>query len=399
MACCVLAAQQDSGILAIVKSPIVDVAGKPLSRQTGSLKSHYKNFPFAPDKGHGSCSRVHQLKYNEIVTIVSDPLADEVKCVASNFYYLDKHNKRKSSFWMLRRDLIPLSTLSKKIDITHIPPPISQQQSPREYNKNVLTLIQPWWHKKAKKRYSMGTRFMRCPACDTPETYAVYWIDHDKGTEDIVQISKERALVSYPSSKEKRVALFLRLLRRLARPSQGSIPYVYGGSSYIKKYPERGFALLKGRVNSHPVTFWQRAGTFEKPLSGFDCSSLILCAAQIAGIPYYCKNTHALADLLKPLAGGETLEEGDLLWYDHHVMVVSDVKKNLFIEAVGYDSGYGKVHEVEVKKIFRGIKDYKGLIKAHHTKHALMRLNSKGKPYKPIHRLKILKLKSLWEQR
>ncbi len=390
-----LYAQSPRGIPALVAVPVVDLAASSLCKGKEPVVQKY-DFPFAPDKGHDSCLRVHQLKFNETVIIVSDPSLAEVECVASNFYYLDKHTKKRSNFWMLKEHLVPLKKLAQTIDLTHIPQPISLQQLPREYNKHVLTLTMPWQDRKSNNTYSVGTRFCRCPSRDTKDTYAVYLINGKNCSEEVANIARTKALVHYPTTPQKATELFVILLKKWAHQKE-MIPYVYGGCSFIQTTGDRGFYRGKSRKYGHPTAFWQRKGTFSKPLAGFDCSGLVLTAAQVSGIPYYCKNTYALMKQLRPLEIDEPLEKGDLLWYNHHVMIVSDVSKNLLIEAVGYDSGYGKLHEIEVKKLFRGITDYKGLIKAHHTKHALMRLNSKGKPYKTIHRLKILKLKSVWE--
>ncbi len=392
-----LDAQPDTHRQALVKVSLADTASKPLATYKGmSVAAQYNNFPWAPDKGFSSCPRMHQLKFNEVVTITSDPALDEVECTAFNFYYRDNRNKQQRTFWTLKKNLILLSDLKKRVPLPHIPPPVSMYKAPADYNKDVLTLIEPWYYEKTKKWYAAGTRFARYRNEDTQETYAVYLIDTDRLKQERVSIPKSRALVSYPRGKQNTVALFLRLLRRWAHPGKGIIPYVYGGCGYMKRYKDGGFSRAHGRKRGYQVAFWQRTGIGERPCAGFDCSELILCAAQICGMPYYCKNTRTLMERLRPLAKGEALEEGDLVWYEGHVMIVSDLKKNLLIEAVGYEVGYGKVHEIEVKRVIRGIRNFNGLVRAHHTRHSLMRLDSKGRPSRRIRRLKILKLKSLW---
>jgi hypothetical protein len=124
---------------------------------------------------------------------------------------------------------------------------------------------------------------------------------------------------------------------------------------------------------------------------------MILCAAQIAGLPYYCKNSHVIAKTLRPLNSGEKIEEGDIIWYSGHVMVVSDAKKNLVIEAIGYDSGYGRVHEISIDRVFQGIHNFDGLRPCHFKNKFTRRLRQDGSAWRSIYHLKILKLSSIVE--
>ena len=77
-------------------------------------------------------------------------------------------------------------------------------------------------------------------------------------------------------------------------------------------------------------------------------------------------------------------------------MVVSDIEKNLLIEAVGYGIGFGKVDEISVDKAFKGIRDFSELVQASKKGVQLERLNSEGCSFSKVEVLKIFPLKGLW---
>lgn len=100
-------------------------------------------------------------------------------------------------------------------------------------------------------------------------------------------------------------------------------------------------------------------------------------AAQTCGLPYFFQNTTTLALNLKKLDpnSNETIEIGDLIWFKGHVMIISDIKNNKIIESVGYGSGWGKVHEIELNKIFYGIDTINDLLKYYQQQKTLKRIN------------------------
>ena len=381
---------------AVVIIPVADAAGTALSDafKKGPIESHYTEFPFAPDKGYYACLRMHQLKFNEVVTIRS-PLknAQEVECEVSNLFYLDRRRKKRKKFWTLKKNIMMLSDLEKKIDLAHIPTPIDMQKPVSNYNRNILTLVMPWYDSKKEEWYSAGTRFVRCPEKDTATSYAFYFIDYAVGSSEVRTTSKKTAIISYPSTPAAMRALFLKILKSWTRSPQGFIAYVYGGTSFTNRYKRDEFSLIFTKRAGRKVSFWQRYPDNATPFTGFDCSGMLLTAAQIAGMPYYLKNTHTLMeDCGRPLEKNDKLEPGDLIWYTGHVMVVSDVAKNKIIEAVGYEAGYGKVQELALPAVFEDIRNYDQLINAYHKKSSLKRLNNKGEPYRAVAKIKLLRL-------
>ncbi len=395
-----LAAEPAVPYKAVVIVPVADAVWRPFYRYGArNIPRQYERLPFSPEKPGLSCCRIHQVKKNEIVIILSI-VGDEAECKTDSFYYCEcSGGKRKNTFWMLKKYLVPLEDLSKKG--IHLPPVIDMHRISAEYNRAVLTLLAPWDDSITKQLYSVGTRFLRCRKRDTAKSFAVYVVTDDL-QEKISFVPKEAAQIIYPQKHPASRDQFLKLMRSWASADNSDsqlsiIPYVFGGCSFRGRTPAKGFYQVKGLQCGKSSIFWQRTGSYEPPLDGFDCSSMILCAAHIVGMPYYCKNTYALLSCLKELKVGEELEAGDLVWYQGHVLVVSDLKQDLLIEAVGYDKGYGEVHEIMIDRVFKGIKSFAELIKVSHEGTSVRRLTKKGRALLPPLQIKLLKLRSIWE--
>ena len=379
-------------VRALVKVPVADACVMRIGDCTKDVQSFYRKLPYSPSKGTYACPRVHQLLFNELVTIIQEFKSGEVIVRSSGFFFLNRFNKRRTTFWMLKKDLMPLSEIPQKF-YSYIPTPINYKRPVKDYSHKLLTLSKPWYDKKTKKTYSVGTRFVHIQENDTATAYGISFINPETMRVHYARIPKQKALATYHRSFTKRRRVFMSLLRSWVRPRKGFIPYVYGGSSFTVPLEQNRFALKKSTKCGQEASFWLRKGGVI-PLSGIDCSNMIMRAAQMAGLPYYFKNTRTLINTLRPLKRGEIIEEGDLVWYQGHVMIVSDVKKNLLIESIGYDSGYGRVHELPVHKAFRGIKNFGQLKRVHYTHNFTMRLGCNGRPWRSVHRLTIYKLRS-----
>ena len=367
---------------AVIKEPVVDVVGQSLRPLCSDVMAVFLSFPVAPDKGSSACLRLHQLLFNQEVTIVKELLNGEVHVEVTDLFYLDGLHRKRNDFWMLKKDLILLSSLSKEAGEA-VPCATTKDEQ--------LAVSVPWYCDETKRTYSVGTRFVRYPENDTESSYGILMVDPMTKKILKILIPQDKAAIPEKSFIKAR-QIFLSLLRGWAHHAEGFIPYIYGGCSFVKPITEQGFLRISGVQCGQKATYWERTGYTDIPKSGFDCSSMILRAAQIAGLPYEYKNTLALVSDLRPLKLGDVLEEGDLIWYSGHVMILSDVKKNLIIEAIGYEAGYGKVHEIPISKVFSGIKNCEELKQAHFTKHLTYRLNSSGTPWRSVYRVKILKL-------
>lgn len=388
----------ESGTWALVKVPNTDLSVNRLSFCKDAPYAYYNQFPYSPYKGLSACLRIHQLKFNELVKVVTC-LKDEVECEVPHFFYKGSDNKEYKTFWVLKRDLVFLKDLPSKTVLSHIPPPYRRNSSVTHLNKNVLTLTNPWFDTITRRTYSAGTRFMRCPSRDAKDRYAIFVLAGDLCRSHVSFVPRLSALVEYPKRIEQTITLFVRILKQWAHARDGIIPYVFGGCSYSSRIEPGDFSLVSHTRLGEEIAYWQRKELQQRVLSGFDCSGMILCAAQICGIPYFYKNTVTIGKYMEKLKKGEMLSEGDFIWYSGHVMVVSDSKKNLLIEAVGYESGYGRVHEIPIDKVFKHIKTYKDLVAAYEKGTPLERLHSTGRSLKMIYDLKILSLKTFLRRR
>ncbi len=139
-------------------------------------------------------------------------------------------------------------------------------------------------------------------------------------------------------------------------------------------------------------TCWECPGA-QVPHCGFDCSGLILRAAQIVGLHYYFKNTTTLGLSLEDLEDDDSLQEGDLILMPGHVVIVGDVERNDLIEAAGHGAGFGAVHTISLAKRIAPIKDYARLRAALKDTTSVLRYkNSQGTPGREITSLRLLKL-------
>jgi hypothetical protein len=386
-----LGASQEPAIIIV---PVADMLME--SYQTSaprkSVIEHYKNgLVLCPQDISAPGQRVYQALFNEPITIINKK-GPEVECEVPYTFYRESTGTRNNRFWTLEKNIKRLSELAKPLGLQSIPPSLTDKLI--STHKSVLGLVLPWTDSATGKSYSVGTRFTRAPDHDTPTSYAIalYDYDHNKVTTSFVD--KNRALIATPSHHNERKQLFVCILKQWSSMKDGFFPYVWGGCSGLQVCSDDSLCHIETGKTAETVTAWSRS-TLTAPYYGFDCSGLILRAAQLAGIPYFFRNTSTLAHYLHPLQVSEKLEKGDLIWFKGHVMIISDVQENKLIEAAGYPSGHGKVHELPISKVFSGVKSYKELLTLYHAKKPLARLTSTGTAYQEIPSFLILKLDNL----
>ena len=78
-------------------------------------------------------------------------------------------------------------------------------------------------------------------------------------------------------------------------------------------------------------------------------------------------------------------------------MAVADICRGTVIEARHYSQGYGKVHEIPLNKVFKGINSYQELFGAMQKGTPLERLDSKGNVVQKIVKCKLLSIRSCWD--
>ena len=358
----------------VVIVPVADMVSTPLL---------YNDLPYAciENDKQISCSRVHQLLFNDRVTILKEE--------SSGFLILTKHvfsfngNKRiAQTCWIDKKNIALFEDLTtKKLHQSHFPP---ERIDKIIRNRTVLTLKKPFFEQKTGLTFSVGTQFIILKK--QKEQCLVTIFDPKKYTFISQFIPKKYYWESVHGNQEKQNQ-YVDLIREWISSSDGYIPYVWGGTSFTSLVSENSL-----RLENFCYTRSALAGTIK---TGFDCSSLILRAAQICSIPYFFKNTTTLAYYLRPLALGEKAQKGDLIFFPGHVQIISDIEKNLIIEAAGYKSGYGRVHEKKIREIFQDKTTIDSLVAAYHAKEKLSRLNRDG-TVEMVPYCKILSFSSVW---
>jgi hypothetical protein len=369
---------------AVTIVPVADLLGRPAPCALND--TYYQQLPIC-SKNSTNDSRIHQLLFNEVVEI-KEQKHNQVFIHVPNAYYQLGIN-RNTQFWALEGNLIPFDVLTKKgIDIKKIPTPIS---SKKQTNSSVIILKAPFYCKKLQMHFSAGTRFV--VSQEMPETMLVYALNPTAMKMELIDIPKKN-IMEQSQNPEGKIKCFVQVLKEFAHLPRGFIPYVWGGCSFIQACTREPFEIVQRET---AVTYC-RPELKQIPFTGFDCSGLIWRSAQICGIPLYAKNSSTMAKELTQLKKTDKINNGDIIWIPGHVMVISDMQKNLIIEARSYGHGYGKVQELPINQIFKDINSFSDLINAIHHNQRLVRLDNAGNVVQTIDSCKILKLSSVWKK-
>lgn len=381
---------------AVFIAPVTDLFFDQLSRHAPkvALSNLYYGVPLASNNSVYGCMRATQVLFNQVVTIVKES-GSEVCIHLERLFYDAPDRSAASCFWTLKKNLLTFDQLKKMgVDTAVFPKPIVRDVSSLK-DSTIVTLTLPWLDGVTGKEYSPGTRFVREAHNDTDEYIAIKLFDTNNRTIKQSFIPRDYCFLEKALSTSDRQKAYVALIKKWALELDGIVPYVWGGASLVQVLPDDEFYTQGGTIFNGPISYWVRPG-MRNPKTGFDCSGLIACAAQICGIPYFFKNTLTLANHLRPLAQGENIEEGDLIWYAGHVMVVSDLKKNQLIEASGYPSGHGKLQSIALSKKFMNINKYSDLVRAYHAKKPVKILNKDGKVMREVGFM-LYKFSSVWQ--
>lgn len=370
----------------LVIVPVADLLGEPLCN--GSSVT-YDTLPLCgTTPACKGCPRLHQLLFNEIVTIL-DEKNDQFYIEIDTVYFITTSSKKpQQRYWTLKKNIAPLSKLVNNNDLKKIPSGISIGQKATLTDRSIVTLLMPWHDPITKITFSAGTRFVTVPHENNQQRYGVYVFNPKSQSFSVSFIDKNKVINAADSSEPRE--RFLAILKNWCHQNNGFIPYVFGGSSFVGITNDSFIEKKEKNYNYFDIP--QFCAT---PKTGFDCSGLVLRAAQMAGIPYFYKNTYTLAELLHPLNTEDQLKDGDLIWIPGHVMIVSSIKENKMIEARSYHHGYGKVHELELSKQFKNMHSYNDLLHAYFNKQPIERINSNGETKEKIKQFKLLKLDSV----
>lgn len=380
---------------AVVIVPVADLVGSPMSTFGIAHKTQtaYELLACAggTHNGENGCPRVHQLLFGEQVTIIKDDGDEWCIRIPQAFFITHALTKPQTIYWTLKENLMPLNQIKNKQKL----PPSINFADPRSITaQGVATLKTPWRHEESNRTFSIGTRFTYTQKDTDPEHITIALFDPLKKTFTDACIKTDQCIIKTPENHAEQRQLYLSLLKEWAhQPNGHAIPYVWGGRSALTTCDPGAFKESPLAIPSKmKTTVFTRA---HHP-TGFDCAGLIMQAAQMSGIPFFYKNTHTMGAYLAPLQEGQEILSGDIIWMRGHVLV-AHVESNTVIEARGYTSGYGIVHEIALEKVFMGIKTFDDFLRALFHKIPLQRLDSKGLPTDIVIDYKVLKLASVWD--
>lgn len=370
---------------AICIAPVVDLLNNSvqLTKPNEDTKNIYSKIPYSPENesnelAYLTCLRVHQALFNEEVEIIEE-LDHEIKIIINTaFYYISRNNFKKNSYWALKSNFKKLNECAEsKIDLSKVPQTIDCNKTDYDELPKQKTIIikLPFFDIVTNKIYSVGTRFVYKDADENSYTIFIYDPKNNKIIE--TKISKKICSEFQKASNPQKIKDFVNLLKLWTYVNKKPIPYVWGGSSMqqLSNYDNK----------------------LRLPYSGFDCSGLILRAAQICRIPYFFKDCLTINKHLNALTKEDKIQEGDLIWFCGHIIIISDTQKNLCIEARGYCSGHGILHEIALGKIFKGINTFEQLKEHHLNESTIELINKAGKVSRVLNKFRILKLNSVFK--
>ena len=376
------------GYKAVIVEPVVDFMGNWTS-DFGKNSDFYYQQPCSPQSGF-TCSRIYQGLFNEVVDVIEEN-GDECKFHYGAVFYLKEGKIPCDEFYALKKYLKPIS----EFDINVFPEMPNYKTNHKFSNSDEIVLIQPFSVQLNDKKviFSPGTRFKIDTTFGGNVAYKAYSLN------DILFVPMELALqfVNQEISNEGRIADFIKLLQLWANSGDYFAskdyftPYVYGGSSGLPMHIGAKFKLVQDGDKS----YWDYPDNKGTLKSGFDCSALICRAAQTIGLPFYFRNTTTIKAYLHSINSDDfEIENGDIIFFVGHVLVISDVQQNKCIHANGYSSGYGCVVESELKDIFKDINTFNDLNSAYFNKSGLNLLDKSGKVVRFVPEFSILKFMS-----
>jgi cell wall-associated NlpC family hydrolase len=383
---------------AVVIAPIADAVGSPIKTLSPekSPTQAYAQLPLCAYEPLVSscCPRLHQLLFNEIGTVVKEEGQEVLIQVTNCFYITQTNNTPHHSYWTLKKNILSFNSLEEKgVDTHNFPPPISFQDPGSATNQRVGTLVKPWHDATTQRTYSAGTRFLKTTEQPDENFTTVHIFDPSQNEFVTATVPNTYLVDATANTTQKKLELFVHILKNWAHQDNGAIPYVWGGCSFTQTTDQPYTQLHKDSYS-----FYEIKGFEYTPRPGLDCSNLILRAAQLAGIPFFFKNSHTTAVNLKQLTSNDQLAPGDIIWIPGHVLIVVDVNKNTLIEARGYKyKGQGKIQEIALNQVFKKIDSFDQLVDAKNAKRSLERLGADGSVVEVIKNFKLLSMRSIME--
>ncbi|HRN77814.1 MAG TPA: hypothetical protein PLU71_01125 [Candidatus Dependentiae bacterium] len=401
--CLLLPCISDATHKAITIVPVADLVGQPM-QQWYANQSIHQSYATLPLCGAGTaaqagrvCPRIHQLLFNEMVEVIAEHGEEVHIRVPQVFYCTQASNVKHNTFWTAKKNLLSVHTLQQhQVDMRLFPQPVVAKTTYRAIPQHIAILVEPYTDPKTKLTFSVGTRFVYDPDTITHKKIGLYIFHPDTYTMVLTYVAREKCVLPSTSHQEQKDN-FVATLKKWAHPDKHAIPYVWGGCSFTTTHQTQNFLKKTCTLpHNNTGTYYAIPHNVQQTKTGFDCAGLIARAAQLNGLPYFCKNTMTALKTLQPLQPNDRIQPGDIIYIPGHVIVISDIEKNLIIEARGYDHGYGKTQEIPLCEEFKDMYSLADLQNAYHAKKTIHRLNKNGDVVQKITNLVILKLDSIW---
>jgi len=382
----------------VVQVPLAHLVGQPLGAEHA-----YHQLPVCGGalNPYVSCPRMHQLLLHETVDIIKEEGEELLIDIPHIFFVTENTKVPQTRYWTSRKNIITHEQLRKNgVELKNIAKPISFQNPATLAMQDVVTLLKPFQDRTTGLTYSAGTRFVVSKIKENKKYMYVYALDGTAGSLRELKIPYNYLIKSPQGSVDEKIQTFVDILKFWAN-QDGFIPYIWGGCSF--SHLESSHTILEHQEERNGIlhTWYTRKKPHAQNVflnSGFDCAGLINRAAQMAGIPFFFKNTLTIAQNMHEISAAESLHAGDIIWVRGHVMVIADTKRNTIIEARGYDSDFGKVHEIALHKVFEGIRTCADLKRSWMEQKPLRRLDKAGKIQDVFKTFKLLKLKSVFRK-
>jgi hypothetical protein len=374
---------------AVINCPVADLIGEPFKYD---VIKRYDTIPLYAVGVGACCPRVHQALYNEEIEIVGETECEYCVEIKNAYFVSEEHKNPQTRYWTLKTNCTILNDEIKN----YIPIPISYKKTKKKQQRPTIVLTQPWNdNANTGNRFSVGTRFIYCPRYSDDEIITIELYDFVKQKSTTAGIHRSACRIEAPPHNNARAEM-LALIRNwigtacnLIPTKYSAVPYVWGGCSYVDRYAGKFTQKYDKRTKCEIYVYPKMKQAVK---TGFDCSCLVLRAAQCVGIPYFCKNSYTAFTQLKPINTYQEIEVGDLLCFPGHIMLIASLEHNTLIEARGYPHYYGKLQEIPIAEHFEGIKTIKQLVEQLRAKKPLKRLDKKGTVVATIRDYKILKL-------
>ncbi|UNE35516.1 hypothetical protein KG892_00615 [Vermiphilus pyriformis] len=362
---------------AVICVPIADLVGQPLlslSSAHQNIEKMYAQQPIvspAAGKPTTISYRIHQALLGDQVNVLQEN-THEVCLSIPSLFYLTSTGQKAHTYWTLKKNIKKISDFPKGQQ-NRIATAINWSNPDTIKQPDTIILKKPYYIPAIKTTCSLGTRFKVSSYIPKTKIYKVWALKPHSARFLLVDIPENACICPSNIAVKDQRTTFVDLLRSWTQLG-ANVPYVWGGSSFID---------ANDKTSKLPYI----------RSAGFDCSNMIARATQMVGIPYFYKNSKTALSFLKPVTGKVSV--GDIIALPGHVMVISDLIHHKAIEARDYDAGYGKIHEVDLRHVFKDISTYDELISTLESKTLLTRLKKDGSVQNEKIKVSLLRLPAI----